>query len=97
MKNALKALIVALTTLTFSAIGLAQTKTPAPSAPTAPAMEKKSETAAEKTSEKSDDAAKTKTKGKTKTKSKTKRSTKKPAEKMKTEEKQGDTMEKKTK
>ena len=91
MKTALKIYIIALTTAAFSVVGFAQTK--APTAPSAPAMEK----SAEKTSEKSDDGVKTKTKTKAKSKSKTKKPTKKSSEKMTTEEKQSDTMEKKTK
>lgn len=51
MKNMIRILAVALTTLSFSTLGFAQTKpaTPAtPSTPAAPAMEKKTEMKAEK-------------------------------------------------
>ncbi len=52
MKNMIKILVVALTTLGFSALGFAQAKpaTPAtPATPAAPAMEKKTEMKSEKT------------------------------------------------
>ena len=51
MKNMIKVLVVALTTLSFSALGFAQAKpaTPAtPATPAAPAAEKKTETKSEK-------------------------------------------------
>lgn len=43
MKNALRVLIVALTTLAFSSIGFAQEKKTTPATPAAPATEKKTE------------------------------------------------------
>ena len=44
MKNALKVLVVALTTLAFSGVSFAQEKKATPATPAAPAMEKKTET-----------------------------------------------------
>ncbi len=48
MKNALKVLIVALTTLAFSGVSFAQEKKATPATPAAPATEKKSEMKSEK-------------------------------------------------
>ena len=48
MKNALRALIVALTTLAFSGLCFAQAKPATPATPAAPAMEKKTEMKSEK-------------------------------------------------
>ena len=48
MKNALKVLVVALTTLAFSGVSFAQEKKANPATPAAPATEKKSEMKSEK-------------------------------------------------
>src|SRR5947208_337008 len=48
MKNALKVLVVALTTLAFSGVSFAQEKKATPATPAAPATEKKSEMKSEK-------------------------------------------------
>lgn len=48
MKNALKILVIALTTLAFSGVGFAQAKPTTPATPAAPATEKKTEMKPEK-------------------------------------------------
>jgi Cu/Ag efflux protein CusF len=48
MKNTIKVLVVALTSLAFSGVSFAQAKPPTPATPAAPTMEKKTEMKSEK-------------------------------------------------